>query len=58
VVVGDRERDGEMVRPPRAAVEQLHAELRPRHDAHDQAMIEHGQAGVLEHLPPDLRLHV
>ena len=30
LVVGDRERDGEMVRAPGAAVEQLDAELRPR----------------------------
>src|SRR3954468_15268018 len=58
LMVGDGQRDGEMVRAPRAAVEELEAELRPGHDADHQAMVEHGQARGLEHHPADLGLDV
>ena len=54
LVVGDRQRDGEMVRAARATVEQLDAELRPGVDAGHQRVVEDGQARVLEHLPADL----
>src|SRR5579875_2006580 len=40
------------------AVEELKSELRPRVHPHHQVMIEHRQAGGLEHDPADLRLHV
>jgi hypothetical protein len=58
LVVRDRQRDREVVRPARAAVEQLEPELRPGDDAQHQAVVEHGQARWLEHLPADLGAHV
>ena len=58
MVMGDRERDREVVRSPRPAVEQLHAQRRPGHDPLHQPVIEHGHRGRLEHLPADLGLDV
>ncbi len=58
LVVGDRERDGEVVGAPRAAVEQLDAELRPRDDPLHEPVVEHREPGGLEHHPADLGAHV
>jgi anti-anti-sigma factor len=57
-VVGDRQRHGEVVGAARAAVEQLHAELRPGDDARDQRVIEHRELRRLEDAPADLGLDV
>jgi hypothetical protein len=38
--------------------EQLDAELRPRVDAHDQPVVEHGEPRRLQHHPADLGAHV
>jgi hypothetical protein len=55
LMVRDRERDGEVVGAPGAAIEQLQAELRPGSDAHDEVVIEDGQSARLENRPSDLR---
>jgi anti-sigma B factor antagonist len=55
LMVRDRERDGEVVSPPGAPVEQLQPELRPGDDAEDEPVVEDGQPAWLEDRPPDLR---
>ncbi len=58
LVIGDRQRDSKRVRTPSAAVEQLNTELRPRRNAADEPLIEHGHASRLEHRPADLSVHM
>ena len=58
LVVRDRERDREVVGAARAAVEELDAELRPRHDPLHQPVVEHREPGRLQHDPADLGAHV
>ena len=58
LVVGDRQRDGERVRAPDAAAEQLDADLRVGRDALDERVVEDGQARRLEYFPADLGLDV
>ena len=54
LVMGDRERDREVVRTARAAAEELDAELRERRDALDDAVVEHREPHRIEHVPADL----
>jgi hypothetical protein len=58
LVVHDGERDREVVRAAGPTVEELHAQLGPGHDPLDEAVVEHRQAGRLEHHPADLRADV
>jgi hypothetical protein len=51
LMVGDCQRDRQMVRAARAASKQLHAELRPGIHARHQTVIENGESRRLEHDP-------
>ena len=55
LMVRDRQRDGEVVGAPGAAIEQLQPELRPRDHAQDEVVVEDGQPGRLDDHPADLR---
>jgi hypothetical protein len=56
LVMGDGQRHGQAVGTTGPPAEQLEAELRPRVEAHNEAVIENRQSGWLEHDPTDLGL--
>ncbi len=58
LVMGDGQRDGQVMGAPRAPGEQLHAKLWPGLHAHHQAVVEDGESGRLEHEPAYLRMNM
>lgn len=58
LVMGDRQRDGEVMCPPRPASKQLEAELRPRVHTHDQTVVQHRQPSRLKDHPAHFCMNV
>src|SRR6202012_3707104 len=58
LVMSDGKGDGERMRAPSPAVEQLQPELRPCVHPHHQAVVEHGQPRRLQNDPANLRVNV
>ena len=58
LMMGDGQRDGQVMCPPRSAGKQLEPELRPRIHPHDQTVVQYRQPSRLEHGPAHFRVNV